>query len=404
MYPRYLRQTLDAALADTPAVFVAGPRQAGKSTLVREVGGEPAYFTLDDANVLTAVRADAQGFLQSLRSRRIVVLDEVQRSPDLLIAVKREIDLDRRPRRFLMTGSANVMTMPGVSESLAGRVELLSLWPLAQCEIEARPTSFLGSLFSEETLDWSGSGTRIELLARALRGGFPEAVRRTDENRRNAWFGSYINAVVQREIKAITAIEDEAALIRVLRTIASRSGGPRNIQALAADTGTPNTTIQRYIALLKTTFLLAELPAWYRNVDARLVKTPKLLVTDSGLYSNLVQIHSQESRLGFLWESFVGAELLRLISFESSNRFTLMHFRTHKQHEVDFVIEEANGSVVGIEVKMAASVSAGDFSGLRALQTAAGEKFYRGIVLYSGERTLPFGPGLWAVPITALWS
>lgn len=190
----------------------------------------------------------------------------------------------------------------------------------------------------------------------------------------------------------------------MLRTIASRSGGPRNIQTLAADTGTPNTTIQRYLALLKATFLIAELPAWYRNVDARLIKAPKLLVTDSGLYSNLLQVDLTGDRVGFLWESFVGAELLRLIAFEGTHRITLMHFRTQKQHEVDFVLEDAKSNVAGVEVKMSSTVSARDFVGLRALQTAAGTNFHRGIVFYAGERTLAFGEKMWAVPVTALWT
>lgn len=403
MFPRYLSGQVGAALSDTPVVFLAGPRQAGKSTLARQVVGEGVYITLDDANVLSAVRADAQGFIESLRPHSVVVLDEVQRVPELLIAIKREVDLERRPGRFLLTGSANVMTLPNVAESLAGRMELLTLWPLAQCEIEGHENGFLDAVFSDAPPQWNGSEERENLLMRAVRGGYPDAVQRSDQRRRNAWFGSYVNTVVQREIKTISAIDDEAALIRLLRTIASRSGGPRNIQTLAADTGTPNTTIQRYLALLKTTFLVAELPAWYRNVDARLIKAPKLLVTDSGLYANLLQLDLKSDRVGLLWESFVGAELLRLISFEGAQRFTLMHFRSQKQHEVDFVLEDAQSTVVGIEVKMSSSVSARDFSGLRALQSVAGAAFHRGIVFYAGDRTLPFGPGMWAVPVTALW-
>ncbi len=193
------------------------------------------------------------------------------------------------------------------------------------------------------------------------------------------------------------------AILRILRTLATRSGGPRNIQTLATDTGIPNTTINRYIALLQSTFLVTDIPAWYRNIDARLVKSPKALITDSGLYASLLRLHPGDAHTGFLWETFVGVELLRLISFEPAQQYSLLHFRTRTQHEVDFVIERADRQVAGIEVKMARSVSASDFSGLRALQRAAASAFRAGIVLYAGERTLPFGENLWAVPVNALW-
>lgn len=406
------------AMRDTPVVLLAGPRRAGKSTLAKQLAATPPqtavrfgdrplpatsnYLTLDDSTIMAAAVADAHGFLESFRSEPLTVIDEVQRVPDLLVAIKREVDLDRRPGRFLLTGSANVLSMPRIAESLAGRMEPFSLWPLAQCEFEGTQPAFLQRAFAGD-LSASNSETRGDLLERALRGGYPEAAARTDTSRRSAWFGAYITAVVQREIKSISAIEDESAILRILRTLASRSGGPRNLQTLAADTGIPNTTIQRYLALLRATFLVAEIPAWYRNLDARLIKSPKMLVTDSGLYASLLNLARSDSQIGFLWETFVGTELLRLISFEPAQQYTLLHFRTQKQHEVDFVVERADRRVVGIEVKMTAGISASDFSGLRALQNAAGEDFHAGIALYRGERTVPFGPKLWAVPVTALW-
>ncbi len=418
MFQRGIAQRLQAALSDTPVVLLSGPRQAGKSTLARQAAATPpgapirlsanegprpaGYATLDDASILAAVRADPEGFLEGLPADALSVIDEVQRTPELLVAIKREVDLDRRPGRFLLTGSANVLTMPRIAESLAGRMEPLVLWPLAQSEFEGTPPRFLQRLFSADLNVRNLEGT-AQLLERALRGGYPEAAARADEYRRNAWFGAYVTTVVQREIKSISAIEDESAILRILRTLATRSGGPRNIQTLATDTGIPNTTINRYIALLQSTFLVTDIPAWYRNIDARLVKSPKALITDSGLYASLLRLHPGDAHTGFLWETFVGVELLRLISFEPAQQYSLLHFRTRTQHEVDFVIERADRHVAGIEVKMARSVSASDFSGLRALQRAAASAFQAGIVLYAGERTLPFGERLWAVPVNALW-
>jgi predicted AAA+ superfamily ATPase len=421
MFQRALSARLQAGLADTPVMLLAGPRQSGKSTLARyaaftppgapivlplagEMDEEPRndYYTLDDANVLSAAQADPQGFLEQFRKRRLIVIDEVQRAPELLVAIKREVDMDRRPGRFILTGSANVMSIPRISESLAGRMEPLALWPLAQCEFESKSPQFLARIFSHDDIDVENSESRSDLLERALRGGFPEAAARAAA-RRNAWFGAYISTVVQREIKSISAIEDDSGIQRILRTLATRSGAPRNIQTLATDTGIPNTTIQRYVALLQATFLVAEIPAWYRSLDARLVKSPKMLITDSGLYAGLLNLSAGDERAGFLFETFVGAELLRLISFEPAQQYTLMHFRTHKQHEVDFVVERGDNALVGIEVKLTRSVSKSDFDGLRALRHAAGDRFHRGVLLYAGERSLPFGDRMCAVPANALW-
>ncbi|MEO6991252.1 MAG: ATP-binding protein [Candidatus Baltobacteraceae bacterium] len=421
MFSRAIASQLEVACRDTPVVLLSGARQVGKSTLARQAaqaapgarisfaraaleGDLPNYVSLDDATSLAAARSDPEGFLERHASDKSLVIDEVQRAPDLLIAIKRDVDRDRRPGKYLLTGSANVLTIPQISESLAGRLEILPMWPLARCELEGVEDAFLGRVFGRGPLAWDARVARAGIVERAMRGGYPEAVARSDRGRRQAWFGAYISTIVQREIKNISAIEDESGILRILRTLATRSGGPRNIQTLAKDTGISNTTIQRYLALLKATFLVAELPAWYRNLDARLVKSPKMLLADSGLYASLLDIAARDSELGLLFETFVGNELLRLASFQPARRYSLLHFRTHKQHEVDFVIEESGRRIVGIEVKLSSRVGAGDFSGLRALSDAAGPDFHRGIVLYTGDRTLSFGEKLWAVPIDALWT
>jgi predicted AAA+ superfamily ATPase len=421
VYDRKIARNLEQARGDTPVVLLTGPRQVGKSTLALRAAqtspgaaialagtqalGDTAsrYFTLDDATTFAAISEDPQGWLQAYRSKDWIVIDEVQRVPKLFNAIKREVDLDRRPNRYLLTGSANVMTIPHIAESLAGRVELLQMWPLSQTEIEATGSTFLKRIFSGHALAWRSDNTRNDIIARALLGGYPDAIRRADRARRNAWFGSYVTTVVQREIHSISNIEDDGAILRVLRTLASRSGQPKNMQSLSRDTGIPVSTISRQIELLKATFLISEIPPWSGSVDARIIRSPKLLINDSGLYGYLLNLTVHDNHVGFLIENFVGTELIKLASYEGIGDYTVMHFRTRDKKEVDFAVETADRRVVGLEVKSASTVDGTDFKGLRAFSEIAGNRFHRGIVLYSGTECVPFGPKMWAVPIAALW-
>lgn len=419
MYERYAARKLEIARRDTPVIMLAGARQTGKSTLARQAAqtqpGErignkpvpsvkdvPGYFTLDEANARAQATADPQGFLESRRGENWTVLDEVQRAPDLLIAVKHDIDLNRRPGRYLLTGSADVLAIPNVAESLAGRIEIIPMHPLAQCEIEGTPPAFLSHAFSPTLPQWRTKESRTEILHRALVGGYPEALQRTDDARRIAWFGNYILTVIAREVREISHIEDESAITRLLHALASRSGGPLALRSLSMDAKVPETTLRRYLALLRATFLIAELPPWFSNLDARIIKAPKALLNDSGLHAYALGTTLADENVGSLLETFVGAELQKLIGMHEYPH-TLMHFR-RREREVDFVIEAGDRRIVGCEVKASSSVNAKDFTGLRTLAELAGKKFARGIVFYCGQETLSFGKDLWAVPIPALWA
>lgn len=409
MFARNLAPEIEISFRDTPVVFLNGARQTGKSTLARELfveGKRTQYLTLDDAPVLAAARDDPSGFVAGLDGP--VVLDEVQRAPDLFLAIKAAVDRSRKPGAFLLTGSADIMLLPKVADSLAGRMEIFTLWPLSQGEMAGVKENFLDSLF----LKTRRPPVRYEedrraIFARVLRGSYPVVQQRESEARRRAWFESYTTTILQRDIRDISEIEDLTMLPRLLALLASRACGLLNFADLSRSIAIPQTTLKRYFTLLETTFLVRLLAPWSVNLGKRLVKAPKLYLNDTGLMTYLLGL--DQSRLaidsamaGPLLENFVIMELLKQISW-SKARVKIFHFRTHTGEEVDIILENAAGEIVGVEVKATASVGSSDFRGLRALAEAAGSRFRRGIVLYTGAETVPFGKNLHAVPIPSLW-
>ena len=409
MKRRHITPRVLAALRDTPVVFVQGPRQAGKTTLVqslKEDGHDAAYFTFDDAAVLAAARSDADGFVANLPPR--VILDEVQRVPDLFRAIKRSVDAERQPGRFLLTGSANALVLPIVSESLAGRMEVLSLSPFSQGEIESHREHFVDACFAKDFNpgNYRDSGWPA-LTERIVQGGYPEVIARPSGPRRQAWFGSYITTILERDIRDIANVQGLRELPKLLRQAAVRAGGLLNFAELARDAAMPQTTLQRYWALFEATFLVRCLPAWTANLGTRLVKSPKVMLADTGLLCYLLgldagRLQNDALMTGAVLEAFVGTELVKQITW-SETRSALFHYRTHTQHEVDFVLEDAAGSLVGIGVKKSASPSAGDFKGLRHFREAVGKRFLRGVLLHTGSNSVAFGPDLYAVPVSAMW-
>jgi uncharacterized protein len=388
--------------------MLVGPRQAGKSTLAQELaaGAHPAeYVTLDDLPTLDAARRDPVGFVE--RFRRAAIIDEIQRAPELLLAIKATIDRDRRPGRFLLTGSARVLVLPRVSESLAGRMELHTLWPLSQREIESRAGSLVDRLFEARVPPEAAAVDRDELIARAVRGGFPEALERTDEARRDQWFRSYLTTMAQRDVRDLANIERLAEVPSVLASVAQRVRAPLNKSDLSSAVGVPRTTLDRYLTVLEHTFLLQSLPGWHTNRVKQVTKAPKLLLVDSGLLVHLLnaspaRLEREESLVGSVLECLAGTELLKQLGW-SETQASLFHFRTAKGAEIDFVLEARDGRLVGVEVKAAATVRGDDFRHLSALRDRLGDRFVRGVVLYSGGTSLPFGERLEAWPLATLW-
>lgn len=397
------------ALTWSPVVLVEGARQAGKSVLARDLVGasrSAEYITLDDALRLASVRADPQGFVLGLPDP--VVLDEVQRAPEMFRALKLSVDRNRRPGRFLLTGSADVLLLPHLSDSLAGRMRLVTLWPLSQGEIDGTAERFVEMVFGDSRLPhFAGRETRHSIAKRIARGGFPEAVGLPEGTVRDGWMRDYVSTLLERDVREITQVADRVALPRLLRMLAARSGTLLNASDLSRATGVARGTIDRYIALLVTTFAIRFVPAWAGNVARRLVKAPKTLLVDSGLCAYLSGVDSARmvedpDRYGPLLESFVGGELLRQLEW-AEGRVELMHYRDASGGEVDWVLEDNLGRLVGVEVKATSSPSSHDFRGLRALARNVGERLHRGVLLHLGDTAAPMGERMWALPVDALW-
>ncbi len=406
LYRRFVEPRLVEALADTPVVLLHGPRQCGKTTLVQRVGDHHGhvYFTFDDDAVLAAATADPVGFVGDLP--QMCILDEVQRAPQIFGALKREVDRRRAPGRFLLTGSANVLLVPALADSLAGRLGLVRLHPLAQCELEGRVPTFLAHLFGDGFVSRPSRRLGTDLVDRVVAGGYPAALARSAGRRRTAWYRDYVEALVQRDVRDLARISSLDVLPRLLAAAASHTATLLNIADLASPFHVSRPTIRDYVTLLERVFLLEELPPWHTNHLSRLIKTPKLHVGDTGLACALLGLDAatlagDRERFGSLLETFVLGELRRQASWHDDD-LHFHHFRDKENHEVDIVIQ-ASGRLAGIEVKAAATVTAADFRGLRKLQQGAGKRFAAGVVLYDGEAGVSFGDRLYAVPTRRLW-
>lgn len=406
IYPRMIEPRLIEALADTPVVLIHGPRQCGKTTLARTLEKKKyAYFSFDDDVTLAAARTDPLGFAENLPERAI--LDEVQRAPGLFTALKSTVDRGRKPGRFLLTGSANVLLVPKLADSLAGRMEILRLYPLAQAELAGKAPGFLDALFNQGFKAGNHARLGKSLVERIVAGGYPAALARTAPRRRATWYRDYITTLIQRDVRDLARISALDTLPRLLTLIAGQTSRLLNVSGLAAPFQLSRPTIRDYVTLLSGVFLLEELAPWHSNRISRLVKTPKLHIGDTGLACALLGVDtaalSDDRELsGQLLETFVFQELKRQASWHDET-MAFYHFRDKDGAEVDIVLERGGRSVAGVEVKASATVNAADFRGLRKLKEAAGKHFKGGVVLYDGRATATFGEGLYAVPIRSLW-
>ncbi|MBN1830400.1 MAG: ATP-binding protein [Deltaproteobacteria bacterium] len=407
LYPRYLQPRVIEALADSPVVLIHGPRQCGKTTLARQVGDAAGftYLSFDDDVQRAAAQADPVGYVADLPER--VILDEVQRVPELFTSLKAAVDARRKPGRFILTGSANVLLVPKLADSLAGRMEILRLYPLSQAELSGGYPDFLAALFGS-AFKAGASGRRLgrALAERVAAGGYPAALARATARRQAAWYRDYANTLIQRDVLDLARISALDTLPRLLTLAAGQTACLVNVSELAAPFQVSRQTIREYVTLLSRIFLLEELPPWHSNRMSRLIKTPKLHLGDTGLACSLLGLDGEmlwkdRALFGRILETFVFQELRRQGSWHEET-VSFSHFRDKDKVEVDVVLESA-GRLAGVEVKATATVTGDDFKGLRKLQDAAQKDFAAGVVLYDGDAVAPFGNKLYAVPISRLW-
>ena len=406
MYERLVEHRAEEALVDTSVVLIVGPRRAGKTTLVRKMGEKGrTYITLDDQTTLDAARSDPSGFIRGLDR---AIIDEIQRAPDLLLAIKKTVDEDHRPGRFLLTGSANVLTLPRVADSLAGRMETLQMLPLSRAEITGKPTTFLERLFAGKLEGDKGAIVGDDLVQLVMLGGFPEVINRDSERRRQDWARSYLTSILIRDLRDIADIEKLTELAKFVRLLAEHSGQLVNYSQFGSSINVSYKTGQRYVGLLEQVFLVQTLQPWYTNALKRIAKTPKLHFLDSGLLATargltFERVKTNRDLFGPILESFVFSEVLKLMT-ASDLRLTPHHFRDQQMREVDIVLERDDGMIVGIEIKASATVKSSDFGGLRTLAEVCGDRFAFGAVLYDSTDVVPFGDRLAAAPISLLWN
>jgi len=412
MFHRHIAGNLLQALEDTPAVLVNGARQTGKSTLVQStllLKRGRQYLTFDDPGVLAAAKRDPNGFIAGLNTA--VTLDEVQHVPELFPVIKAAIDRKREAGRFLLAGSANVLLLPKLSESLAGRLELLTLWPFSQGEMKGIREGFIDALFSKQPVWTSGAAGEIrreELFETILAGGYPLAVARHTGARRKAWFQSYLTTILQRDVRDLAHVADVTALPRLLGVVAARAGGLLNFADLSRTLALPQTTLKRYFALLEATFLVQLLRPWSSNLGQRLIQTPKVYLDDTGLLAQLTGLTVERLKVdgalaGGVLENFVLMEL-RKQSAWSESQPEFFFWRTAAGQEVDIVLEDSAGRLVGIEIKAGATLAGSDVRGLQAMATATGKRWVRGVVLYTGTEVIPFAANLYGLPVSRLWA
>jgi uncharacterized protein len=406
--PRRAEELVAAALTDTRVVVVNGARQVGKSTLIRAVTrGDSAVAErrLDRTADREAARRDPERFVDH---DGLLVIDEVQRAPELILSIKARVDEDNRPGQFLLTGSARLLGLRGLPDALVGRSETIELWPFSQGEIDQTREGFIDAAFAEPIAGEANHGpSRDEYLERALRGGYPEAVVR-ESSRRRKFFESYVNDLIDRDVMQLSEIQRRPELHRLLAQLGARVAEPLKIENVSSELGLPKTTTERYVALLEEVFLVKRVPAWANSAATRAVKMPKLMFVDSGLGANVAgvtieRVRRDESLAGQVIENFVMGELGRQRTWATLS-VQMFHYRDRDQREIDIVLESNDGRVVGIEVKSSTTARTEHFRHLEHLRRLAGRNFHHGYVLYTGKRMLPFGDRLTALPISSLWS
>ena len=409
-YPRWQKRSIEESLRYARVATLLGARQCGKTTLAKTLAsGQVEYRSLDDNDTLEAARNDPKEFVRHDKST--LIIDEFQRVPDLLLAVKRAVDEDGRPGQFLLTGSSNIFASPVVMDSLAGRMRRIQLRPLARGEMNKVSPGFLDAAFSRSFTAGKipAAEERGQLLELAFRGGFAEAAR-LDHRHRRRWHDDYVESLLHRDLRDVSGIRRHGVLRDLVFTMAAWSGRYMNLSAIRSGLSIHRDTLESYIEALKLLYLVEPLRPWTKTDYAQVGKQRKIFMTDSGLMASVLGWRLREMQLGSdqtgkIFETFVFNELAAQADVESDMRYEIFHYRDQKKREIDFLIEREDGALLGIEVKASSTVKGEDFKHLRWFQkNLAGKNEFSGVVLYAGNQVLPFGAGTWAVPIGGLWA
>lgn len=411
MFKRHLLPQIIETLEESPAILLVGPRQSGKTTSVTIISEQNGYDFVSFDSIVNQAAAleDPIGFIES--RKKPMILDEVQRVPMIFLPIKVDIDKHRNINgRYILTGSANPLLVPKLGDALTGRMSLFQMWPLSQGEISGTEESFLDRVF-EKDFGYSEviSFSKNELIKKICLGGFPGMLLAKTDRARRSWCDSYLSLAMQKDVQELARIEGLSHLPKILQIVATRIGSTLNYSDLSTPTNTSVTTLRRYMQLLHSLFLLHSIPPWSRNLGKRLTKAPKVYFIDTGILVHTLnfdeeRLENMSSILGGVTENFVINELCKQISWAKKKRVKIYYCRfSDNKSEIDIILEDERGKIVGIEVKSGETLNSSDFKHFKQLKEMIGKDFLRGIVLYSGKEKVPFGSDNWAVPIKDIW-
>ena len=406
-YLRFLKESILESFKISPITLLIGPRQSGKTTLMRELGEslDMHYLTFDTLKQLAAAEEDPEGFIASIP--KPVIIDEVQRVPQIALPIKLSVDQERKPGTFGLTGSANPLVAPRLNDSLAGRMFILHMWPLSMGEILGQTSNFLESIFDSKAIFTNGQEWNLhEMIEAFFAGGYPNALV-LNATHRDKWYDNLLTTILERDVSDISSLSKPKDFAKLLKILAARSSNLLNLSELSRISSIPYTTLNHYMVILESLFLIVRQPAWHINRTKRLTKMPKIYFGDTGLLLNQLSVGPEvlvndRRLLGHILENFIFLELKKLISW-SSRPIELYHFRTQTGAEVDFILENRAGQIVGIELKASETITADDWKGLHILAEEMGEKMVRGIILYPGKEVVGFGKDRYALPLSFLW-
>jgi predicted AAA+ superfamily ATPase len=410
-YTRWQDNIVQQALRSRRVIILAGARQCGKTTLAKNLKlPTTIYRTLDDVTLLDSALNDPHGFVK--HGDELMIIDEIQKAPILLQAIKKDVDENPNLGRFLLTGSANIQSLPNVNESLAGRVRKVRLRPLTQGEVQATLPNFLPWAFAQQFPRTYDNDSKDSYITLALRGGYPEPLKIPQINETQQWYIDYISAIIERDLKDILNIRRQDAMKQLLSILAAWSSKAMDIAAIASGLSLTRPTITTYINALESLYLIEKLPAWPNTDYDRVTKQDKIFMTDTGLMSAILNWRFENVRLngdqnGKLLETFVFTQLVAHIEALGlgNEKYNIYHYRDREKREIDFIIENAEGAILGVEVKAGSSVSRDSFKHLKWFRdNIIKKKSFIGVILYTGEHIASFGEAMWAVPMNILWA